>query len=39
MRTGNNEKTEFLGQVGLNGFELGVEGPFSKEKCFFRYKL
>lgn len=32
MRTGNNEKYEFLGQVGFNGFELGAEGPFSKKK-------
>ena len=32
MRPGNNEKHEFLGQVGFNGFELGAEGPFSKKK-------
>ena len=32
MRTGNNEKHEFLGMVGFNGFELGAEGPFSKKK-------
>lgn len=32
MRPGNNEKYEFLGQVGFNGFELGAEGPFSKKK-------
>lgn len=32
MRSGNNEKYEFLGQVGFNGFELGTEGPFSKKK-------
>lgn len=30
MRSGNNEKYEFLGQVGFNGFELGAEGPISK---------
>lgn len=30
MRNGNNEKHEFLFQVGFNGFELGAEGPFSK---------
>jgi hypothetical protein len=30
IREGNNEKREFLGQVGFNGFELGAEGPFSK---------
>ncbi len=32
MRNGNNEKHEFLGQIGFNGFELGAEGPFSKKK-------
>jgi hypothetical protein len=26
MRSGNNEKYEFLGQIGFNGFELGAEG-------------
>jgi hypothetical protein len=31
MRTGNNEKREYMGQIGFNGFELGAEGPFSKE--------
>ncbi|MFN6038555.1 MAG: carboxypeptidase-like regulatory domain-containing protein, partial [Bacteroidota bacterium] len=31
MRPGNNEKYEFLGQVGFNGFEFGAEGPFSKK--------
>ncbi len=30
MRSGNNEKHEFLGQIGFNGFELGAEGPISK---------
>ena len=30
MRTGNNEKREYTGQIGFNGFELGAEGPFSK---------
>lgn len=30
MRSGNNERYEFLGQVGFNGFEFGAEGPFSK---------
>ena len=30
LRNGNNEKHEFLGQVGFNGFEIGAEGPFSK---------
>jgi hypothetical protein len=27
MRSGNNSKHEFTGQVGFNGFELGAEGP------------
>lgn len=31
MRSGNNEKHEFLGQIGFNGIELGAEGPFSKK--------
>jgi len=30
MRNGNNEKREYTGQVGFNGFEIGAEGPFSK---------
>ncbi|MBN1338067.1 MAG: TonB-dependent receptor [Bacteroidales bacterium] len=29
MRNGNDEKHEFLGQIGFNGFELGAEGPVS----------
>lgn len=32
MRQGNNEKHEFLVQMGFNGFELGAEGPFTKKK-------
>ncbi len=28
LRSGNNRKTEFTGQIGFNGFEAGVEGPF-----------
>jgi len=31
MRTGNNEKYEYLAQMGFNGFEIGAEGPFSKK--------
>lgn len=31
MRNGNNEKYEFLGQMGFNGFEIGAEGPLNKE--------
>lgn len=30
MRNGNNEKTEFTGQLGLNGIEAGIEGPLAK---------
>ena len=32
MRSGNNEKYEFLGMIGFNGFELGAEGPFNPKK-------
>ncbi len=32
MRNGNNEKHEFLVQVGINGAELMAEGPLSKNK-------
>jgi hypothetical protein len=41
LREGNNEKREFLGQVGFNGFELGAEGPFSrksKASYIFNYR-
>ena len=31
MRNGNNEKHEFVGQVGFNGAELLAEGPLSKK--------
>ncbi len=31
MRHGNNEKFEFISQFGINGFELGAEGPISKK--------
>jgi hypothetical protein len=30
IRTGNNKKYEFLGQIGFAGFEAMAEGPFSK---------
>ncbi len=30
LRDGNNQKHEFLTQMGFNGVELGAEGPFSK---------
>ncbi|MGV6861853.1 MAG: TonB-dependent receptor [Putridiphycobacter sp.] len=32
MRTGNNEKHEFLFQFGFNGAELMAEGPISKKR-------
>ncbi len=31
MRSGNKDKNEYVGQVGFNGFELGAEGPISKQ--------
>ena len=31
LRNGNNEKREYIAQLGINGFELGAEGPFSKK--------
>lgn len=31
MRNGNDEKHEFLGQIGFNGLEFGAEGPISKK--------
>lgn len=31
LKDGNNEKYEFLGQVGFNGFEGGAEGPISQK--------
>lgn len=32
LRSGNNQKHEFLGQFGFNGIELMAEGPVNKEK-------
>ena len=32
LRNGNNEKREFTGQIGVNGLELGAEGPISKKQ-------
>lgn len=32
MRNGNNEKNEFIGQMGFNGFEFGAEGPLNKKR-------
>jgi hypothetical protein len=31
LRKGNNEKREYYLQIGLNGLEAGIEGPFSKK--------
>lgn len=31
LRDGNNQKHEFLAQMGFNGIEVGAEGPFSKK--------
>jgi hypothetical protein len=31
LRKGNNEKREHYLQLGLNGLEAGIEGPFSKK--------
>ena len=30
LREGNNQKQEFLGQIGFNGFEVGAEGPLTR---------
>jgi hypothetical protein len=30
LRSGNADKREYLAQVGFNGFEAGIEGPFKK---------
>ena len=32
LRSGNNQQREYTLQMGFNGFELGAEGPFSKNK-------
>jgi hypothetical protein len=32
MRNGNNEKFEFMGQLGFNGLEGMAEGPISRKK-------
>jgi hypothetical protein len=44
LRKGNDEKTEFLGQIAFNGVELGAEGAFSKKSkasylINYRYSL
>lgn len=35
MRNGNNFKSEHIIQIGMNGFEIGTEGPFFKKKGSF----
>lgn len=32
MRNGNNQRHEYLGQIGFNGFELGAEGPLTSQR-------
>lgn len=32
LRNGNNERNEYTGQIGINGVELGAEGPISKKQ-------
>lgn len=32
LRNGNNEKSELTGSLGINGIELGAEGPFFKKQ-------
>ncbi|RMG56069.1 MAG: TonB-dependent receptor [Bacteroidetes bacterium] len=44
LRNGNNQKHEFMGQIGFNGVELGAEGPFSQNSrasylANYRYSL
>ncbi|MCX6296894.1 MAG: TonB-dependent receptor [Bacteroidetes bacterium] len=31
LRNGNNEKNEYTGNLGINGVEIGAEGPISKK--------
>ena len=35
LRNGNNEKDEFIAQVGINGLEVGAEGPIKKDGASF----
>ena len=44
LRNGNNEKYEFIGQLGFAGFEAGAEGPVSRKNkssfiINFRYSM
>ncbi|MDR2963591.1 MAG: TonB-dependent receptor [Bacteroidales bacterium] len=31
LRSGNNQKHEFMASMGMNGFELGAEGPLNRK--------
>jgi hypothetical protein len=35
MRSGSNQKYEFILQAGMNGFEIGAEGPIVKDSSSF----
>jgi hypothetical protein len=35
MRSGSTQKYEFVTQIGMNGFELGAEGPIIKNNSSF----
>ncbi len=40
LRNGNNQQHEFMGQVGFNGFEVGMEGPLGGRASYianYRY--
>ncbi len=39
LRNGNNEKNEFMGQFGINGFEAMAEGPIKKKQSSFLVNL
>lgn len=32
LRTGNNARYEYTGQIGIGGLEFGIEGPIQREK-------
>jgi len=36
FRRGNNQKTEFTGQISLVGLDFGIEGPLNKEGGSYR---
>jgi hypothetical protein len=36
FRRGNNQKTEFTGQISLVGLDFGIEGPLNKEGASYR---